>query len=183
MDRHQHVYKVATGDLQGSFEQAVRWANDVFSVEIRQKADVVVSIAQYPMDIDLYQSQKALDNGKWALREGGTIILVSKCRTGVGDKVFCEQLSLSTDPFQILNNLAKEYRLGYHKAAKVAEVMTWAKVFAVTDLDPGLMRKINMTPFDNVQSGVNRTLEDRPGSKVLVIMDGGVLVPRWVRNE
>ena len=182
LDRHQHVYKVAAGDLQRSFEQAVIWANDVFSVEIRQKADVVVSVAQYPMDVDLYQSQKALDNGKWALREGGYLILVSKCRTGVGDEVFCDQLSLSPDPFQILKNLAREYKLGYHKAAKVAEIMTWAKLFAVTDLDPALVRRINMTPFKDVQSAVDRAIENDPGSKVMVIMDGSVLVPRLVQN-
>jgi nickel-dependent lactate racemase len=182
LDRHQHVYKVAAGDLQASFEQAVRWANDVFSVEIGQKADVVVSIAQYPMDIDLYQSQKALDNGKWALQEGGTLILVSKCRTGVGDEVFCDQLSLSRDPFQILKNLAKEYKLGYHKAAKVAEIMTWARIFAVTDLDPALIARINMTPFKDVQSAVDKAIENDPYAQVLVIMDGSVLVPRLVHH-
>ncbi len=183
LDRHQHIYKVAAGDLQSSFEQAVQWANDVFSVEIKQKADVVVSIAQYPMDIDLYQSQKALDNGKWALNEGGTLILVSKCRTGVGDEVFYDQLSLSKDPFQILRNLAKGYKLGYHKAAKVAEIMTWAKISAVTDLDPSLIRRINMTPFNDAQSAVNDVIENDPDATVMVIMDGSVLVPRLVRNE
>ena len=182
LDRHQHLYRVAAGDLQRSFEQAVIWANDVFSVEIGQKADVVVSIAQYPMDVDLYQSQKALDNGKWALKEGGTIILVAKCRTGVGDEVFCQQLSLSRDPFQILKNLAREYKLGYHKAAKVAEIMTWARIFAVTDLDPVLIGRINMTPFMDVQSAVDRAIDDRPGATVLVIMDGSVLVPRLVQK-
>jgi nickel-dependent lactate racemase len=45
------------------------------------------------MDIDLYQSQKALDNGKLALNEGGILILVSKCRTGVGGKTFFELLA------------------------------------------------------------------------------------------
>jgi nickel-dependent lactate racemase len=182
LDRHQHVYRVASGDLHKSFEQAVLWANDVFSVEIRQKADIVVTVAQYPMDVDLYQSQKALDNGKWALREGGTIILVAKCRTGVGDEVFCVQLSLSKDPHEILQNLAKEYKLGYHKAAKVAEIMTWAKISAVTDLDPALIARINMTPFQDVQSAVDDALEKRPDAKVLVIMDGSVLVPRLVRK-
>ena len=183
LDRYQHIYKVAAGDLNASFEQAVRWANEVFSVEIKQKADVVVSIAHYPMDIDLYQSQKALDNGKWALKEGGTIILVSKCRTGIGDEVFCQQLSLSNDPFQILKNLAREYKLGYHKAAKVAEIMTWAKILSVTDLDPALMTRINMMPFPNVQAAVDRAIEFDPDAKVLIIMDGSVLVPRLVQNE
>ncbi len=31
---------------------------------IKEKADVVITIAPYPMDVDLYQSQKALDNAK-----------------------------------------------------------------------------------------------------------------------
>ncbi len=174
---------MASGDLQGSFDRAVLWANEVFSVEIEQKADIVVTVAQYPMDVDLYQSQKALDNGKWALREGGTLILVAKCRTGVGDEVFCVQLSLSKDPSEILRNLAKEYKLGYHKAAKVAEIMTWAKISAVTDLDPALISRINMTPFRDVQSAVDDALEKRPDAKVMVIMDGSVLVPRLVCNE
>ncbi|HEY3419733.1 MAG TPA: nickel-dependent lactate racemase [Methanomassiliicoccales archaeon] len=182
LDRHQHVYRVAAGDLNLSFDQAVKWANDVFSVEIGEKADVVVSVAQYPMDIDLYQSQKALDNGKWALKEGGTLILVSKCRKGVGDEVFCNQLSLSTDPFQILKNLTQEYKLGYHKAAKVAEIMTWAKISAVTDLDPALIRRINMMPFKEVQSAVDQAIENGPESKVMVILDGSVLVPRLVQQ-
>jgi hypothetical protein len=97
--------------------------------------------------------------------------------------VFCQQLSLSNDPFQILKNLAKEYKLGYHKAAKVAEIMTWAKIFAVTDLDPASITRINMTPFPDVQAAVDRAMEFDPDAKVLIIMDGSVLVPRLVRNE
>src|SRR5699024_3009148 len=84
LDRHQQIYKVEAGDLHASFAAAVEHANEVFSVKIKEKADIVVSVAPYPMDVDLYQSQKALDNGKWALKEGGIIIMVSKCREGVG---------------------------------------------------------------------------------------------------
>lgn len=183
LDRHQHIYNVAAGDLHASFRKAVRWANEVFSVPIKEKADVVISIARYPMDIDLYQSQKAIDNAKWALKRDGTLILVSKCRMGVGEGTFCEQMSLSKDPHRILANLDAEYKLGYHKAAKMAEIMTWARIFAVTDLDPSLIARINMTPFNDVQSAVDKALENDPEAKVMVIMDGSVLVPRLVQNE
>ena len=112
----ENIYKVASGDLNQCFRQAVEWAEDVFCVPIPQKADVVISVAPDPMDVDLYQSQKALDNGKWALKEGGKIIMVSKCREGIGHATFMQQLSTSKDPKVVLENLNKEYKLGDRKS-------------------------------------------------------------------
>ena len=178
LDRHQGVYRVEAGDLHASFDAAVRHANEVFSVKIKEKADVVVTVAPYPMDVDLYQSQKALDNGKWALKEGGTIVMVSKCREGIGHETFLQQLSQSPDPRVVLENLAKEYKLGYHKAAKMAEIAVWARMFAVTGLDPKLLRDANMTPFATVQEAVDAALKDDPSAKVLISMDGSITIPR-----
>lgn len=178
LDRHQNIYKVEAGDLHASFAEAVHWANDVFSVVIPEKSEVVISVAPYPMDVDLYQSQKALDNGKWALKNGGTIIMVSKCRQGIGHDTFLQQLSLSNDPQVVLENLAKEYKLGYHKAAKMAEIAVWAKVWAVTDLDPELLQKANIRPFRTVQEAVDAALSENKNAKVLISMDGSITVPR-----
>lgn len=178
LDRHQNIYRAASGDLNKAFEKAIGWANEVFSVPIPDKADVVISVAPYPMDVDLYQSQKALDNGKWALKEGGKIIMVSKCREGIGSDTFLKQLSLSKDPKQILRNLEAEYKLGYHKAAKMAEIATWASIWAVTDLDPELLRNANITPFPTVQAAVDEALKENPSARVMVLMDGSVTIPR-----
>ncbi len=178
LDRHQKVYKVAAGDLYKSLDQAVKWANEVFSVKIESKAEVVVSVAPYPMDVDLYQSQKALDNGKWALKEGGTIIMVSKCREGIGHDTFLQQLSSSKDPKVVLENLAKEYKLGFHKAAKMAEIAVWAKIAAVTDLDPEILEKANIKPYSSVQDAVDAALAENKQAKVAVLMDGSITVPR-----
>lgn len=150
MDRHQNIYKVASGELNPAFDQAVKWGEEVFVVPVPEKADVVISVAPYPMDVDLYQSQKALDNGKWALKEGGTIIMVSKCREGVGHDGFLKLLSTSTDPKVVIENIKKGYKLGYHKAAKMAEIATWANIWAVTDLDDAIIKSANMTPKKSV---------------------------------
>jgi len=178
LDRHQGVYKAVAGELHASFARAVGIANEVFSVPIKEKADIVVTVAPYPMDVDLYQSQKALDNGKWALKDGGTIIMVSKCREGVGHPTFLQQLSASSDPREVLDNLAKEYKLGYHKAAKMAEIAVWGRMCAVTDLDKDMIRKANITPFATVQEAVDEALSRYPDGRVLVSMDGSITVPR-----
>ena len=178
LDRHQNIYKVASGDLHEAFHKAIGWANEVFSVPIPEKADVVISVAPYPMDVDLYQSQKALDNGKWALKDGGKIVMVSKCREGTGSDTFLKQLSTSSDPHQVLENLKAEYKLGYHKAAKMAEIATWASIWAVTDLDPELLSGANITPFPTVQAAVDEALRENPSARIMVLMDGSVTIPR-----
>ena len=178
LDRHQNVYKVAAGELNKAFDTAVGWANEVFSVPIPEKADLVISVAPYPMDVDLYQSQKALDNGKWALKEGGKILMVSKCREGIGHPTFLQQLSSSKDPKVVLENLRKEYKLGYHKAAKMAEIMVWADVWAVTDLDKELINSANMRPFDTVADAVAEALNEKPNARILILMDGSVTIPK-----
>ncbi|MDR0778556.1 MAG: nickel-dependent lactate racemase, partial [Methanomassiliicoccaceae archaeon] len=169
LDRHQNIYKVAAGDLNKAFDKAVGWANEVFSVPIPERADLVISVAPYPMDVDLYQSQKALDNGKWALKEGGKIVMVSKCREGIGHPTFLTQLSMSKDPKVIIENLRKEYKLGFHKTAKMAEIMVWAEVWAVTDLDKELISSANMRPFDTVADAVSEALTQRPNARVLIL--------------
>ena len=140
----------------------------------------MVSVAHYPMDVDLYQTQKLLDNGKLALKPGGTLIFVSKCREGIGDEVFYKQLARSKDPDQVLRNLATEYKLGYHKAAKIAEILRWARIFGVTSLPDELLERINIRPFATVQEAVDAALAEKPDASVLVIFDGSVLVPRVV---
>jgi len=180
LDRHQQIYRVAAGDLQRSFHKAVEWANQVFCVDIHEKADVVISIASYPMDIDLYQSQKAIENGKRGLKPGGSIILVSKCRAGIGDEAFYEQLSRSKDPDQVLKNLEVEYKLGHHKAAKMAELAKCAEINAVTSLEDKTLHDINIVPYRTVQEALDTVLRRRPHAKVMVIYDGSVVVPRLV---
>ena len=178
LDRHHSIYRVATGDLHLSFLKAVEYANQVYCVPMKERADVVVSIAQYPMDIDLYQSQKAMDNAKWALKPGGTLIFVSECRDGIGDRTYYDQLSSSADPEEILRNLQTEYRLGYHKAAKMAEIAKQGKICGVTSLRPNELRKINIHPYGNVQEAVDSALLGDPKAKVLVMYEGSALVPR-----
>jgi nickel-dependent lactate racemase len=122
-----------------------------------------------------------LDNGKWALKEGGKILMVSKCREGIGHPTFLTQLSMSKDPKVIIENLRKEYKLGYHKTAKMAEIMVWADVWAVTDLDKELISSANMRPFNTVDDAVKEALAKKPNARVLILMDGSVTIPKVVQ--
>jgi nickel-dependent lactate racemase len=166
-----------------AFRQAVRWADEVFSIPIPRRYDAVITVAQFPMDVDLYQSQKAIDNAKWALKEGGTLILVSKCRDGMGDGTFARLLCRSKQKREVLELMHQEYRLGYHKAAKLAEMMCHSNLWAVTDMSPQIMEEMGLRPFRTLQSAVDELLTARPDAEILVLLDGSVTVPRVLEDE
>lgn len=179
LDRHRNIHAVCSGDIRLAFSAAVELANTVFCVEIPARADVVVSVAPYPMDVDLYQSQKAIENAKPALNPGGVIILVSSCRTGIGPETFYRLMSSCESPEDVMDSIREKYKLGYHKAAKMVEANLLGELWAVTDLPDDILKKIFIKPWDNLQNALDAALQlTGENSKVLFIPEGSITVPK-----
>ena len=170
---HQ-VSFASSGHVVNSFTEAVDDARSIFAMPVQAKADIVISIAKPPMDVDLYQSHKAIDNVKLALNDGGVLILVSRCSDGIGDRGFYDIL-VSRDKSK---GKVESQSFGYHKAAKMAEVLKRVNVFAVTDLPHDILRAISIRPFLNLNSALEEATKIKgKGSRVLVVLDGSVTVP------
>ena len=151
----------------------------MFVIKLKKRSDIVVAVTAFPYDIDLYQSQKALDNAKYAVRDGGIIILVSACRDGVGPPNFLDLLGSASTPKEALDKIAQGYKLGYHKAAKMAEIGLKCKMLAVTKLDPYIARKAHLTPVNTLQEAIDVSIRELgPRSKVTFMMDAVITVPR-----
>jgi len=178
LDSHHRTYAAASGGLRESFQALIKRADEVFVVPIRNRADIVVTIAAEPTDIDLYQSQKALDNGKYALKDGGIIILVSACRSGVGSQGFIDLLGSAPNCKAVIDKLKDEYKLGYHKAGKMAEIGIKSEMWAVTPLDKDLIKRAKMRPFNDISEALREAIKQKgPDAKVTFIMDGGLTIP------
>jgi len=178
LDSQHDIYAVTAGDLSKSFYAGIDKAKEVYGVVIPHKADIVISTAPYPMDIDLYQSQKALENGKLALNEKGFLILVAKCRTGIGPKPFYNLLSSEKDPEDVLKKIHHSWKLGYHKAAKMAQIDTWAQTWAVSDLTDEEMRNVHFKPYHDLQVAFADALAEKGDqASVIVLPAGSMTVP------
>lgn len=71
---------IFAGNWISAWQAATRMVDDIFGVTIRQQADIVVASAGgYPKDINLYQSQKTIDNAVYAMKPGGVVILLAEC--------------------------------------------------------------------------------------------------------
>ncbi len=178
LDKHHQVYAVCAGHIHDSFHAAIDKANEVFCAPLAAKVDIVVSVVKFPQDIDLYQAQKGIDNAKLALKENGIMILVAKCRCGIGGKAFADLLGSCDTPQAALDKIEQGYVLGYHKAAKMAEIGLWAQMWAVTDVDPQVISPLFITPFSDLQTALDRALEEKGNqASLLFLMDGGLTVP------
>ncbi|MDQ7824434.1 MAG: nickel-dependent lactate racemase [Candidatus Eremiobacteraeota bacterium] len=178
LDGSHKLYDVVCGDLFASMAPAVEKAKDIFCAPLDERADIVITVATKPCDIDLYQSQKAIDNGKLAVKEGGILILVSKCRTGTGSDDFISLMASTGSPAETLSRIGEGYKLGYHKAAKLAEVLEHASIWTVTDIDPPIIHRMFMKPFPTVQEALEKALQEKgAGASVVILMDGSMVVP------
>lgn len=178
LDREHHVYAATAGAIRPAFAAAAARVDEIFVVPVEEKADIVVAFASPPLDIDLYQAQKLVENGKLALKEGGILIIISACRAGVGNDAFLRLMAGSESPEQVIRKARDHYSLGYHKAARLAEVSTWAEIWAVAGVDDEVIETAFMRPFADAQEAVDTALEARPEGRVWFLMDGGVTVPR-----
>ncbi len=184
LDKDNRIYRITSGDITRSFLQAVEAADQVFVAETDEAVDIAVTAAKYPMDVDLYQSQKALENARQIVKPGGVIILVSACREGAGDDAFIKLLSSADTPDDVLKKIHCEYRLGWHKAGKLADLSVTHHIFAVTPLPDALLRDMFITPFSALQDALDEA-EKITGRnpKVIVMSDGCVTVPRIRQHQ
>ena len=139
----------------------------------------MVSQGGAPKDLNLYQTQKALDNAKHAVRPGGTIVLVGSCKEGLGEATFGRWIQEAQKPSDLTDRVQRHFELGGHKAAAIAMVLASAEVYLVSEMDPDLVRKCFLEPFDTVQAAFDQAFARLgPEAKVLVMPYGGSTLPR-----
>ncbi len=172
--------KAVAGDAIAAHRQGCAFLDSMYHALITARADIVlVSQGGHPKDINLYQTQKALDNAKHAVRKGGIVILVGSCSEGLGEHTFEKWITRAPTPGSLVERIRKSFELGGHKAAAIAMVLENADIFLVSDLDPTFVSTIFLTPFPTVQAAVNEAF-NRLGldAKVLVMPYGGSTLPR-----
>jgi len=169
---------VKFGDLFDSFDRAVSSSLGRFCIPVQGEFDIVVSVAASPMDRTLYQAQKAIENGKIVLRDGGVMILVAACSDGIGQSAFWDLLTMYRDPESILRTIDNCYVLGYHKAAKIVQLTRRAHLFTVSKIGPEELEKGFIKGYSDLDSSMKDAIKiTGENPRVLVIPEGTVTVP------
>ena len=176
--RKQIIYCVA-GDSIQAHRDACAYLNDIYRSPISAKADIViVSQGGAPKDLNLYQTQKALDNAGHAVKDGGTVILVGSCFEGFGNQVFEEWMLKYTNPDDMIQALHAHFQLGAYKATAIAMLKKRADILFVSDMDSAIVEKTFLKPVHDLQSAVDACLRKYGNDADVIVMPyGGSTLP------
>lgn len=179
LNENKHIIYAAAGHYIAAHRKACAFLDRLYKVHISERADIViVSPGGYPKDINLYQAQKALDNAKHAVKDGGTIILAASCKEGLGEHTFERWMTQSECPEFMVEEIQRNFELGGHKAAAIAMVLEKARVILVSDFDDEFARKIFFDPQRDVQAALDEVLCD--DDRIIVMPFGGSTLPKVV---
>ncbi|HWP22223.1 MAG TPA: nickel-dependent lactate racemase [Candidatus Cryosericum sp.] len=180
LDEHKQIVRAVAGDVVKAHREGCRYLDQLYAKRIFERVDiVVVSQGGAPKDLNLYQTQKALDNAKHAVKDGGVIILVGSCKEGMGEHVFEEWMTKSPSPQSMIERIERDFQLGGHKAAAIAMVLEHADIYLVSELEAEFVNSIFLKPFSTVQAAFDAALA-RCGEEatVLVMPYGGSTLPK-----
>jgi nickel-dependent lactate racemase len=179
LDEHKNIAKVVCGDPVLAHREGTRFLDRLYTNEIDAQADIViVSQGGAPKDLNLYQTQKALDNSKHAIADGGTVILIGACNEGMGSAKFEEWLVGAEKPHDMVERIGRDFQLGGHKAAAIGLVLDRARIDLVSEMDDDFVRSIFMEPKPSAQAAFDEAMEHYgPDATVIAMPFGGATLP------
>lgn len=179
LNTHKQVIYCSAGHSVMAHRDACSYLSSIYRSPIAHPADIVIaSQGGAPKDLNLYQTQKALDNASHAVKDGGTIILVGSCQEGFGNDLFGEWMLKYTDPDEMIHALHEHFMLGAHKAAAIAMLAKRCTILFVSDMDPQIISKTFLKPVSSLQEACDWCFEKYGNSASVIVMPyGGSTLP------
>ena len=173
LDDDKKIIDAIAGKNNAAWLEGIKKYDRIYKREVDCRADIVIaSPGGYPKDINLYQSQKALENIKDIARPKGVIILMASCTEGFGEEVFQQWMGQAKDYRAISERLSSNFVLGGHKAVAVSRVISNKKVFLHSEFDDAATDKMGFEKLDNIQSYLNSRINQDGQIKITVIPGG-----------
>lgn len=184
LNPQKEIICAVAGDVTAAHRAGCAFLDRLYRKEIPCRADIVItSQGGAPKDLNLYQTQKALDNAKHAVKDGGVVILVGSCQEGLGEETFEKWMTQLPTPEAMIQRIHQDFQLGGHKAAAIAMILEKSDIYLVSDMDPEFVRSIFMQPFATVQEAYNSALNKCGSSaSVWAIPYGGSVLPFSAEN-
>ncbi len=106
------VVKTFAGDVQSSFNEAIKIADEIFRVKVESRADVVyLSPGGFPFDGTLFETCKCLDAAVDLCKRDGSLVLTAECAYGLGDQDFVYAISKFNDVKSLEKDVRKNFSI------------------------------------------------------------------------
>jgi nickel-dependent lactate racemase len=164
LDEQRRITGVFAGDVEAAWLAGVEFVASVVEAPLPAPVDVVLTTcAGYPLDLTFYQAVKGMVGALPVVRDGGTVLIASRCAEGIGSAEFTRIL-LENDDLEAF--VARTYEDGFFipdqwEAHELAKACRKAKILCYTEgIDPATLRRCFVTPVASVEAGLDRALAE-----------------------
>jgi lactate racemase len=173
------IAKVVAGNFITAYNEGCRYVDDHFRVDISEQADVVItSCGGYPKDINFYQSYKTIYNAHFALRKGGTMVLLSESREGLGSDDYASVFTNYSNNTDREAALREKYTIGGQMAYHAAVVAEENDVLVLSGLPDDVVRSTGMIPIKSMEEALSFIQKKHNGlPPAYILPHGGTTFP------
>ncbi len=181
LNEKKEIIFAAAGDYIAAHRKGVEFLDRLSKIKVEQADIIIVSPGGWPRDIDIFQSHKALEHVKNAMKEEGSMILVAECSEGYGNRVYEEWLKFNRD--EAIERFRSGFVMGGHKAALIAALSKKADLYLVSSLPDDIARKAYFIPAtlnEAVRMGISKHGKN---VKIIVIPCGGSILAVGIKAD
>lgn len=151
-----HLAGIFTGNWVSAWMEACRMVESVYGVSIETPADIVIASAGgYPKDINLYQSQKTIDNASYAMKPGGVSIILAQCPLIKDPPEFFDWFEYS-DLYAMEKAARKNFLISGWLAIKQLEYKEMGSIVLITEPENfDLARKAHVEPVTGIEEALD----------------------------
>ena len=176
----KQITHVVAGHPVKAHEKGCQIEKELAGIEVSRKADITItSNSGAPLDLDLYQTCKGIDNASLITKDGGIIIIASSCNRGLGPESYAEPYKGAHSPADVLKKLKLGDPDGVPwQCQRLADIQLKNKIFVVSGLEDTLVEQMMMTPVATIGDGLKEAFQILGNdAKVAVIPEGHLTLP------
>jgi nickel-dependent lactate racemase len=168
------IASIFCGDLNTTFNSACEFSARIYTIKIEKKSDLLLAEVRPPLDSNLYQLQKSLENCQPAVADSGTIILFSPCLEGIGSDNFYK-LAGRWKPDETLEPRDSN-SFGLHKLYRVYKIRQRIKVALFSELPDDVPERVFFTAIRKPQPIIDDMVKEKKELNVSLVRDSGHIV-------
>lgn len=174
------IVRAFTGGVFEVLYRGAKLVDEMYKVKFPQRVDsVIASCGGFPRDIDLYQSQKAIESAMKVVKEKGKVILFAQCREGWGSEMFQKWMKETKNPEEIIQRIKEKFVMGLHKAYLLAKEVQWAKVYLYSEMNPSETEDAFLYSLTDLKE-LDKLLEE---TKEVIVLPYATTTLPWIENE
>ena len=177
LNSKKEIVAAIAGDFIEAHRKGTEIVDSMYKVPVVPADAVIVSCGGFPKDMNLFQATKSLENAIFAVKKGGSIVLVAECDEGIGDRVYERWSRECKTPDEAIQKFRKCFEFGGHKAATVGRAAKDFKLYLVSKLPETESRSAFFIPVKSIEEALEKIFSENPDAKIHVMPNGGWTLP------